>query len=234
MTDDPDDGLSPADEERVRRALAAAGSGADPLPDDVAARLDRVLGELVAGRPSAPEGGDGPEADRPDPRRRRWPAVLVAAAVVSVVALGVGTLGWGSGTRSTGDTAASAGGQVASAPEGPARSEGSPGAAVRGAAEPAPLRSSTLRRDVRRVVEATRAYGSAQLDGTSQQGARPVPAPACTVPPHTARAQVIAVTLDGAPATLVVDPPTDGAREARVYACDDVTAPLAAVPVPAQ
>jgi hypothetical protein len=74
------------DEERVRRLLADARAD-EPVPADVAARLDAVLADLAA----APgEGADRPDrGDRPNELarrrgRRRWLTGLTAAAALVV------------------------------------------------------------------------------------------------------------------------------------------------------
>ncbi|WP_418061506.1 hypothetical protein [Pimelobacter simplex] len=103
MTDTPehDPPLSPAQEAAVRRALAEAG-GPEPMPDEVADRLDAVIAGLSAERTGSalPPGGvpeNHPEAPAvipldPAARRRRTRArvLLGAAAAVAVVAVGIG------------------------------------------------------------------------------------------------------------------------------------------------
>lgn len=74
-------------DEQVRRLLADARH-TDPLPDDVADRLDGVLADLRADRPLRPAVTDLAAARR----RRRARTLLVAAAAVVVVGLGVDQL----------------------------------------------------------------------------------------------------------------------------------------------
>jgi hypothetical protein len=78
----PDPGLSPAQEQQVRRLLADARH-TDPVPDDVVARLDRVLADLA----SEPD-REAAVVHLADRRRNvgRW---LVAAAAVVVLGVGV-------------------------------------------------------------------------------------------------------------------------------------------------
>ncbi len=80
MSEDP---LSPEQEEEVRRLLADARH-AGPTPEDVVARLDRVLADL-ADEP-AREAAVVHLADR----RRRAGRMLLAAAAVVVLGVGVG------------------------------------------------------------------------------------------------------------------------------------------------
>jgi hypothetical protein len=101
--------VTPEQEEQVRRALAslAASEPVEPMPAEVARRLDGVLADLAADRtagpaterPSAPTPArtTGPTGDErrdelEERRSRRWPKVLVAAAAVAVVAGGTATV----------------------------------------------------------------------------------------------------------------------------------------------
>jgi hypothetical protein len=86
---DHDPEVTPEQEARLRRLLAQARHG-EPVPDDVAARLDRVLEQLAAG-------GLDPRSDHPGAvdelaarRRRRVRHLLLAAAAVVAVGVGVG------------------------------------------------------------------------------------------------------------------------------------------------
>lgn len=73
--------LTPEQSETVRRLLAEARHD-EPLPAEVATRLDDVLAELIADRAVVEE--PAPAVVVPF-RRRRWPQVLVAAAAVTVI-----------------------------------------------------------------------------------------------------------------------------------------------------
>lgn len=104
---DQDQPLTP-DEDAVRRALAAARHS-DPLPTDVASRLDATLAGLVAERralePEAPPASGGSSGGVVVPlRRRRRPGLLLAAAAV-VVACATAPTWWPSsqGDMSTND-----------------------------------------------------------------------------------------------------------------------------------
>lgn len=104
MTDTPehDPPLTPSQEAAVRRALAEAG-GPEPLPDDVADRLDKVIAGLAAERAGVatvvadlhhPESrGVVVPLDHAARRRRARVRVLLgAAAAVVAVAVGAGIL----------------------------------------------------------------------------------------------------------------------------------------------
>jgi hypothetical protein len=103
----PDDDLTPTDEQ-VRRLLADARY-TEPMPADVADRLDGVLAGLQEShhddpvvRPLRRSAADIAAAER----RRRVRNWLVAAAAVVVVGVGVNQVDW-SGMSSSGDDAES-------------------------------------------------------------------------------------------------------------------------------
>ena len=101
---DPD--VTPEQETRLRRLLAQARHG-EPVPDDVAARLDRVLEQLQAD--GLDRDGDRSVVDLAARRRRRVTTLLVAAAAVVVVGVGVGQV-TKSGESDTASAESSAGG----------------------------------------------------------------------------------------------------------------------------
>ena len=105
----------PDDDEQLRRLLAEARH-TEPMPGDVADRLDRVIDDL---RTAAPESTEAPPVvDLAAARRRRnvrsW---LVAAAAVAVVAVGINQADFSG--LSAGDSAdsTSAGGRAERAPD---------------------------------------------------------------------------------------------------------------------
>lgn len=233
--------MTPEQEEQVRRALAAAARPVDtpdgpPMPPDVVARLEAVLGELVspAASSGATTGARAAGDELAARRRRRWPNVLVAAAAVSAIAFGavsVTTGGLG-GSDETGNASSAGAGDTTAdrgatkAPEaapskdvvpdsGQPRSmapEGPPGP---------PLRASTLTEDVQSLV-----------DGGPESLARARPLQAtCAAPPLKKGEQLLGVRLDGRRASLVLGTPRSGSREARVYLCNDPVAPVATTSV---
>lgn len=97
--EDPE--LTPAQEEAVRRRLAAARHD-QPMPADVASRMDDVIAGLAAERagaphattPAATDASPGSSSSSGElatvtPLRRRWPQVLLAAAAVAAIGVGV-------------------------------------------------------------------------------------------------------------------------------------------------
>jgi hypothetical protein len=89
MSDERD--LTPDQEARVARLLADARVE-EPLPAEVAARLDRVLAGLADEPVPGPERAPAPVTDLAARRRRRVRMLLVAAAAVVVAGVGVGQL----------------------------------------------------------------------------------------------------------------------------------------------
>lgn len=94
MSDDRQ--LSP-EQERVRRLLAEARVET-PVPDDVVARLDRVLAQLADDQDAAP----ATVVELASRRRRKAATLLVAAAAVVAVGVGAGSLLPGSGLGGAG------------------------------------------------------------------------------------------------------------------------------------
>lgn len=84
--------LSPSQSDAVRRSLAAARHDG-PLPDEVAARLDARLADLVAERPGSTNAAAAPapvvQAAERFRRRNRRLSILVAAAAVTVLGVAV-------------------------------------------------------------------------------------------------------------------------------------------------
>lgn len=180
----------------VRALLAAAGREPAPLPDDVAARLDATLADLVAergaaaptaaptGDPTAGHGGGGdvvPLAAGPRetlPPGRRWGSRLLAAAAAVAVVGGVGLGLHAVGGQGTSSVTAGSGGQALSTESG-AQASGSartpaPGQprALAGSALP---RLSTLhfRRDAVALVDARARRTTATFDAAA--GSAPSP-----------------------------------------------------------
>lgn len=234
-------------QEQVRRLLAAAGSAPPdhPLPEDVAARLDDVLAGLVAERQAESPGRAAEVADLDSRRPRRWPQLLVAAAAVSVVGLGVGNLVQDSGGEAMSADSAAAG----SSETAPRQSEGGEDggsttdrelaaeAAPEAEAErslrtdadgvtarrPARLRSDSLALDVQRIEDFALAV--------------PVGGPprrwdgACVRPTAGEGDEWLPVRLEGKQAVLVLRAPAGGRRTAEVFACGEPDAPVARVTI---
>jgi hypothetical protein len=241
---DEQDRPDEAEQAEVSRLLAAASGPrpTEPMPPEVATRLDDVLAGLVAERASGPAG----VTDLAHRRRRRWPALLAAAAAVSVLGLGVGNVldlggaemeavtAEGGSAPETLESADGAGAADAEAPaattdrkaaedsaEAPQPLDGS----VAGLADLPRLRRDSLTVDVQRIED----FG---LEGNSRtQSAQ---RRACVQLELSNGDDWVSVRLDGAPAVLVLRAPDGGRRTAEVYVCDDGHPPVAETTVEAR
>jgi hypothetical protein len=211
MPEDPD-------EELVRRLLADARHD-EPVPADVAARLDGVLADLSAeGTPAPPvvplrRSGGG--------RRRRWATALVAAAAVVVGAATLRAV-WpdGAGFSGSSDSASESGGRSAA-------DSGSKEAPTDGLTTEVPdLHRATLAADVRRALAGFRAP-------VAELTSPPAPVPFTCPPADWGVGTAHPVRLDGVNAMLVLRPPAEGRQVADVLACGSGR-PLASVTVPAR
>lgn len=244
------------EQEHVRRLLAAA-AGPDPgeqMPEDVAGRLDDVLAGLVSERADAPATAtEKGIAEDPVPedevtgvtelasrRRRRWPKLLLAAAAVSVIALGVGIddLTGGQGDSSTSAESPSvaskddAGGGAGAAPERLEARSSEDAGADRDLVTPLPeaasdltrLRTGSLRADVQRVADFS--LKAALAEGLRRSG--------CVRPDTEAGDEWLPVRLDGESAVLVLRAPAGGRRTAEVFTCDDADTPAASTTIEAR
>ena len=168
MSDEHDDAF-------VRDLLREAGGAPEPVPDDVRARLDDRLAELVAERTARPAAGGAPgpaavvppvSLERARARRRRGLQVLVAAAVVVVGGYTVTTTGLLSGAGGGADSAATSdAGGVAAAPQ---RAEAEAGTFV--------IDSRSLQADARALVSSDTTTMSRLARLSAERTAR-VPAP---------------------------------------------------------
>lgn len=210
---DPDDA--------VRRLLAEARHD-EPLPDDVAARLDGVLADLRAEGPP-PRVVDLAAARR---RRTRIRTGLVAAAAAVLVGVGLSRVdlsGLSADSSDAGAASDTASRESATGPAAPSPLEdadaGGSGLASLGPA--VRLSSDRLEQQVQRLVGST----SAEYDaGRSTDQAGECPAPA-------GPGRALVATYDGAPAVLVLRPPASGVQVAEVYLCGEGT-PVRSVSVP--
>jgi hypothetical protein len=254
----------PRDDEAVRRLLGAAATPHPALPDEVRARLDGVLADLVAER-AADETARRPAEQGPaeagvpavlGQRRRRWPQVLVAAAAVAVVGVGLGTLGGLQGQDAELSTGADApaGGQGYSSGDSAGESsddssgDSSGGAGSDAVEEGSPLEGPNLLRDGEGPTtqaspvaprlrsdslpaDVRRARDLAFDTRTARDQSEP-----CVRPRPASRPgdDVLAVRLDGRPAVLVLRAPDGGERRAQVYLCAGAGRPAATTTVAAR
>jgi hypothetical protein len=252
-------------EDQVSRLLAAAaGPPAETqVPEDVAHRLDDVLAGLVSERiPSAtgpvpPDEVTGVTQLDPHRRRKRWPQLLVAAAAVSVIGIGVGNLlgdaqpeassGASSadavhggelergGIAEGGDTAEDGSRAEADKPADSDSANGQVAPEVQRDNDPTALSERPLPPRLRTSsltvdLQRIEAFSLAvPVSDTPGRWSR-----AC-VQPRTGRGdEWLPVRLDGERAVLVLRPPADGRRTADVFTCDDATDPAASTTLDAQ
>jgi hypothetical protein len=234
-------------QEQMRGLLAAAAGRDEEMPPGVADRLDGVLADLVREREAAGLEAPAEAAAGPAPhdevavvtdlgsRRRRWgPRLLLAAATVSVLALGVGVslddLTGGAGESATSDSAAdgAAGGlaqpeRSAAAPM-PAQDED--GTTLSRSAHPPHVRSGSLEADLQRIEDTDLAVPVA---GSSRRWQR-----ACVRPETGTGDEWLPVRFDGRPAVLVLRAPDGGRRTADVFACGSADTPAASATLKAR
>lgn len=196
-------------------ALLRASRADEPMPDDVAARLDEVIAGLASERAAS---------TNVVPLRRRVARIGAAAAAFVLLA--------GGAFAASGLLHDSGGGSASTAPEAEGvRSPAVPSAASGGSAQSdagkslqgvtdgvmAPtLRRSHLRQDVLTLLGGRAAARANGYDATT-----PAPLTGCRTPARTpAGATVRGVTLDGTPAVLVVARSAGPTVVARVYSCD--------------
>jgi hypothetical protein len=206
--------LTPEQDAEVRRLLAEARHD-EPMPADVADRLDGVLAGLSRDDPGAP--GVAPVLDLAARRRRRNAAALLAGAAAVVVA------GFAIGqTLDTGpEQDDDAGSAAVSADRSPAPKSGDDAAAQESAPSPqaaAPflLSSQHLERDITDQLRspATDTMGSASAPSFAADG--------CAAPLPSSKyglGDLFPALYDGSPAVLALRPPADGSRRADVLDC---------------
>ena len=218
--------LSPADDERIRRLLAEVRH-TDPMPDAVAARLDRVLTGLASERAERAERASQAQVvDLAARRRRTAGQLLVAAAAVVAVGFGITqvlpSMGGSSDDSPSATTAEDdAGAGAADSQDGTARNA-SPESAPEAPSATSGEAKSTFRispdsfgRDVRRV------RNQVELDSDTAS-LYEYPASGCLTAPVDPGSKVVAATYDGAPAAVVLKPPSGDVQVVDLYLCGDV------------
>lgn len=218
----PERDLTPAQAEEVRRLLADARS-TEPMPDEVADRLDRVLAGLSEERAAGAAGGterdERPERDElAARRRRRIGAGLLAAAAVTVVGFSVPSLmtSGGNGDEGVGSTAVEPGDSAASSDSADSSSEelSSPPSAARSTAPPPTVRAARFEQDVARAAVAPLGRDAEARAETAWCPSRPAwgageQLPVVWVPQPGERERAV----------LVQRPVRDGERTSVLYLC---------------
>lgn len=233
-----EDELSPQEATRVRRLLADARH-TDPMPAEVAARMDAVLGDLAAEPPGAATPTSVvPLADR----RRRAGRLLLAAAAVVVAGIGVGQVVGGSQggqdesaamdsgePESAGRAAPDRDGPAAADQEGGAtESDPGAGAVIESQRTLADVPSQRIRPD-RFVGDAQRARTVATArDTTSVRGLRDRARDELRVPPSAGcqpgvwgGGRYVAVHYGATPGWLVIRRPLGKTQVADLFLCGE-------------
>jgi hypothetical protein len=215
--------LTPADDERIRRLLAEARH-TQPVPPTVADRLEEALADLVAERrdreaaQAAQPRDEAPVVDLAARRRRTAANLLVAAAAVIAVGIGISQvlpdgLGGGADMATTQDEGA---GEDAPAPaDGGAEGELSPEAPTD--AQRAVIRPERFGADVRkaraRVDTGKYAFDQDEARAEAQQQGCP--------PVDLGPGLVVPSVYDGANAVLVLRPASGEVQVVDLYLCGD-------------
>jgi hypothetical protein len=219
MTDDPD--LSPEQETRVRRLLTDARH-AEPIPEDVVARLDRVLAQLALDDAD----DTGRVVSLAARRRRRVGSLLVAAAAVVAVGIGLGQL-VGAPDRGADTASTEANSAAREASEG-AITDGLP-APTYALRKPVPIRPDRFSRDVTRIQRLTGGGRGAQpLAPTS---ADEMSTFACS-PAAWGAGTFVPVMYGGEPGVLVLRRVTGDTQVVDLFECGSAD-PLRSITLPA-
>lgn len=214
------DRLPPHEEERVRRLLAEARHD-EPMPDEVASRLDNVLADLAA------EPRRAATVHRLAHRRRRAATVLVAAAAVVVAGVSVGQLVGGSNEDAA--TTSSDNGLAELDRDGPAAGDaGGAGEAGEESAAPPEADGGTLARKQRTdVVRVRVARFAVDVDRLRDRLRRPAAAqglvrddltPGCD-PGEWGPGTYQPVRYDGSEGYVVLRPATGDIQVADLFLC---------------
>lgn len=226
------------------RALLADARATEPVPADVAARLDATLAALREERLA--------EAGVVPLRRRRTAArILVAAAAVVVVgagAVGVARIAEDGSGGSSGSTAAdsaksdSTGGASSNSPAAPealsgARSPTPTGTAGGRASQAAALPQFSTTRFARQAAAFDPTTGTFEADKSLDSRADTARSPAASDAPNDTQGRTatscpgpslpdttsVPILLDGHAAVLVLHPVVDGTQQVDAWSCDGST-----------
>lgn len=222
MSDERD--LTPEQEAQVARLLADARSD-EPIPEEVAARLDRVLAGMATEQIAGPDQQVAPVIDIAARRRRRAGALLVAAAAVVVAGVGIGqVVGPDSGDD---DNAADSGGtglereaaEDGAAPQGPGDAPMGE-SYLEALGKPARISTDSFAADVRRLQDrpGVRSYASsdALMDGNDLAAQR---VDFSCGPAAYGPGKLLAVRYNGLPAVLAYRPPAGDTQAVELLQC---------------
>lgn len=202
-----------SEDEQVRRLLADARH-TEPLPPDVAARLDGVLADLGADWPLRSSVTDLAAARR----RHRARTMLLAAAAVIVVGIGIGQVnGSGSGDDAA-DSATSADGGGSTASERQPHSHAGGAGAHPTTETSARVSSSNFGQKVLRL-RGQRAVLVHDLDAETHRFKNQDRVEARCLGRDAGAGAAVPVRYDGTPAVLVYRPPRGETQVVDLYLC---------------
>jgi hypothetical protein len=230
MSDERD--LTPEQEARVAHLLADARVQ-EPMPPEVAARLDRVLEGMAGEHVLGPDEVHAPVVDLAARRRRRVVTLLAAAAAVVVAGVGVGQLVDNqSGDDDSGGTSAleaddEAGGGADREPDAAVPDEALPSAAappltegqVRALGEPKKMTAGSFAEQVRTLQD----QPGVRTDASSgMMRGRDLAAPEMDFscgPADYGVGKLMAVRYNGMPAVLAYRPPKGDTQVVDLLQC---------------
>jgi hypothetical protein len=228
---DQEPDLTPEQEQEVRRLLADARHD-EPMPTEVAARLDRVLSDLAA----EPGGGVSDEEQAASVvalasrRRRRVTSVLVAAAAVVAIGVGLGQLtdlGGSSSSDSAAERSTTSADSARTGAGSGAAKEDSPQPSTNGLASgaapqmafgnPVRIRPDHFSADVaraRHLSDKSASYDARDLDSLETAGGKID----CT-PADWGSGTFVPVIYDGHPGVLAFRPVNGDTQVADLFGC---------------
>ena len=224
MSDERD--LTPEQEARVARLLADARAD-EPIPPEVAARLDRVLQGMAGEHVLRPGETPAPVVDLAARRRRRVVTLLAAAAAVVVAGVGVGQVvnsqdNGDSGTAGTSLNAEDEGGGADGDSLEAAPQDAPPPLSndqLRALGEPPRMTSGSFAEQVHRLQDrpGVRAYQSSGPMGGRDLAAKEMDF-SCTAADYGV-GKLMAVRYNGMPAVLAYRPPAGDTQVVDLMQC---------------
>ena len=244
MTDETE---QPSPENDAVRRLLAEARHDEPMPADVAARMDRVLADLDAPASAVQPASEAATVESPTAggivtrlpvqRRRRAAGLLAAAAAIVVggVVLAQNLPGPGTGSETASGSAASEGDQLAAG--GAAQNGKAPSHAPTAGDSTSDAGPGSVKAVVRdgRVVVRRQSFSADALAGRALLGGQDTrrivqPAASCVVPAGDER--VLAALYDLAPAALVYHLPDGSTQVVDLVLCGS-SRPIRSVTLPA-
>jgi hypothetical protein len=227
---DPTERTEPAEHDDVRRVLAEARHD-DPIPPDVADRLDRVLAGLSSERTEAP--ADVQVIPLELHRRRRAAGLLVAAAAIVVAGVAVAQH-----LPSTSSTPASAGSTVAGTDNGLTADSGNAPPSLAQSPTPHPeLQGSPAKTKAGRLVVRPRHFtadalaGRQVVDAAGVRRLESLKAVSRGCVPSLGNATLVPATYQKAPAALVYHAAAGSTQVVDLYICGSAK-PVRSVTLP--